>query len=799
MDGREALRVLYCEACGALLPGSSRFCVICGQESARTDATPSGGNERPQRSVDGPAAPVRPEQAGGTWGLERFTLSGRLGQGASGTVYLAHDAVSSTDVALKLLDPALAESPGYLRRFFAEVESLRHLSHENVARIVDFGRDGSRAWLGPEYVPGASLRQLLDRFQPLAPAQALGVLAGALAGLAHVHEAGIVHGDITTNNLLVDPNGKSKLTDFGSAVGPSGRGVGVTPAYASPEAAQGLPMDARSDLYSMGVVLYECLAGRRPFSGSSDEVVLHRHVTADVPPIEGLAPPVHELLAASLAKDPEQRPQSAADFLVRLDVAAELAEGPTWRERTSVAALAAVAGGELGSLIAPAVLAPVAGVPRGLASRAHPPGLDAQPGGVASVAPQPAVGSVTSSPLTPPPPVARALETIGNHKLAAAAIAATLAAGVITPIVLAAPNGASPSTTSTSVTSGQTSNRSDQTTVPAQNGQAATPPGTSLPPGQIADPSGGSWSVPSPIDPNGALEAISCASASFCFAVDGEGNYLIYDGSTWSSPSPLDPQAVAADSLIDTVTAQSVSCPAEGYCVVVEEGGQSALFDEGGNALVYDHGSWTGTPVDQAQTLTSVSCATTSFCAAVDTSGNVLTFDGVGWSAPERVEPGSGSPGGSVSCPTTSFCMAVDDEGNWSQYTGGLWTAPQPVDDTGDDLDLNSVSCPTSNFCVALDGDQAYLYDGATWSGPTSTTSSDLGGGPVIVTCASPSFCKVAFPSIGTVAYDGKGWSRGGPVEGYPSQYVFASLSCPSPDFCMGVGGEYAQRFYGPS
>ena len=179
------------------------------------------------------------------------------------------------------------------------------------------------------------------------------MLSGALAGLVYVHEAGILHGDVTPGNILVDPAGTSKLTDFGSAIGPSGRGLGVTPAYASPEAAQGLPLDERSDVYSMGVVLYECLAGYQPFTGSSDEVVLHRHLTVEPAPIEGLARPLHELVESALAKDPVQRPQSAADLLGRLEAAADLAEGPSWRERASVAALAAVAGGELGALVAP--------------------------------------------------------------------------------------------------------------------------------------------------------------------------------------------------------------------------------------------------------------------------------------------------------------------------------------------------------------------------------------------------------------------------------------------------------------
>ena len=286
--------------------GVEQFCGGCGQRIDNADAVEMVAEEAALQapSPTSSAVPgVEPEHEA-AWGLERFTFSGILGEGGTGTVYLAHDAVTGADVAVKLLDRQLSDSPGYLERFFAEVETLSGLPHSNVVRIVDHGREGTQAWLATEYVPGGSLRQLLDHDGRLSPAQALGVLSGVLAGLVYVHEAGVLHGDLTPGNILMDPTGTSKLTDFGSAIGPSGRGFGVTAAYASPEAAQGLPLDERSDVYSMGVVLYECLAGHRPFQGSSDEVVLHRHLTVDPPPIEDLARPLRELVAVALGQGP---------------------------------------------------------------------------------------------------------------------------------------------------------------------------------------------------------------------------------------------------------------------------------------------------------------------------------------------------------------------------------------------------------------------------------------------------------------------------------------------------------------
>ena len=752
---------------------------------------------------------------GGAWGLERFTFSGVLGEGGSGTVYLAHDAVTGTDVAVKLLDAQLSDSPGYLERFFAEVQTLKALSHDNVVRIVDHGRNGTQAWLATEYVPGGSLRQLLEHDGRLSAAQALGVLSGALAGLVYVHEAGVLHGDITPGNILVDPAGTSKLTDFGSAIGPSGRGFGVTAAYASPEAAQGLPLDERSDVYSMGVVLYECLAGHLPFSGASEEVVLHRHLTVEPPPIEGLARPLHQLVEETLAKDPEQRPQSAADLLARLEAAAELSEGPSWRERASVAALAAVAGGELGALLAPALLGSDAATPHAVAQQTveaaarHGSAVAGSGGGGAT---GPTVPATPSS--GPPPSLPRRIaQAVSAHKVAAVTTAAVLtAAGVGAGVLAATSQGGSQASTSSTATSSPASGQSSQTGQSSQSSQsdqqgqtgAGTGSGSNgAPANAVADPAGGSWSPPTPV-PDAAMSAVSCATANFCVGV-GQGTYLTYDGTKWTAPAAIGSSAQSSSADLADSPAPGpdpLSCPVPGFCVMV--GGEQ------GQAFVYDKGAWTATQVDSnsANLLNSVSCASPTFCMALDDSGDAYVFDGAAWGPPLAIDVADmpANLGGALSCPSAGFCMAVVDSGKAIIYVNGSWSPPVVVSSrgVGPSLYLGAVSCTSASFCVAMGGysgsnTSAFTYDGSTWSGPTSMDQAPTTG-PGLVSCATPTFCKAIDQEVGIVTYSGSSWL--GPATlglDYADGDGLSSLSCPAADFCMGVAGKNAQRFYGPS
>ena len=241
----------------------------------------------------------------------RYCLEAPISAGAVGQVWRATDLALGRPVAVKLLRAEYAQHPEILTRFRAEARHAGSLSHPGIARVYDYG-DGD--WHGPPYlvmelVDGPSLSRVLAR-GPLDPARAMDVVAQTAAGLAAAHAAGLVHRDIKSANLLLGPDGQVKITDFGiaHAVGSApltqtGSLVG-TPAYLAPERVAGAPATPASDLYSLGVVAYECLAGVVPFSGLPLEIVAaHRY--RPLPPLPPGVPPGVAALAAGLtAKDP---------------------------------------------------------------------------------------------------------------------------------------------------------------------------------------------------------------------------------------------------------------------------------------------------------------------------------------------------------------------------------------------------------------------------------------------------------------------------------------------------------------
>ncbi len=319
---------LFCVNCGSGLVAGERFCRSCGAAIAEAESpTPT------------PAPTPSAVTVGG-----RFRLEGVLGRGAAGTVYLAYDESLGAEVALKSLDPALASLPEFLERFRVEAATLAGLSHPNVVAVRDYLEVDSGNYLVMERVEGPSLRQLLTSYGRLAPEQACGVLCGALSGLGYVHERGLLHGDIKPENVLVDSAGVSQLTDFGQAVPLGSPSSGGSAPYMSPEAIGGTSLDARSDLYSMGVVLYECLGGEPPFMSDQLPTLLHRAIHETPPAIPQLATPMSDLVARCLAKDPAQRPQSAHGFFIELTEAARNSYGADWMARAGVASLAGAVG-----------------------------------------------------------------------------------------------------------------------------------------------------------------------------------------------------------------------------------------------------------------------------------------------------------------------------------------------------------------------------------------------------------------------------------------------------------------------
>ena len=280
----------------------------------------------------------------------RYRVEARLAHGGMATVYRAFDDRLDRPVALKVIDAGLAKRPEYVARFIREAKSCAKLSHPNIVGVYDqsairpapggYGASdrGTLAYLAMEYVPGSTLRQVLGRRGRLTPRQALQVLDAMLAGLGAAHRAGIVHRDVKPENVLVNDAvlaqshsyaAALKVTDFGlarsvtgSADGntlggslPGGGGLIGTASYLAPELVRFGTCDERSDVYSAGIVLFELLTGRKPFTAETPVEVAHLHVTSRVPApstlLPGLDPAIDALVTRSTAREPDQRPADA--------------------------------------------------------------------------------------------------------------------------------------------------------------------------------------------------------------------------------------------------------------------------------------------------------------------------------------------------------------------------------------------------------------------------------------------------------------------------------------------------------
>ncbi|GIM94334.1 serine/threonine-protein kinase [Paractinoplanes toevensis] len=250
---------------------------------------------------------------------ERYRLEERVGAGGMGEVWRAVDEVLGRIVAVKVMLAAVADEPDFARRFRAEATAMARVNHPAVASVHDFGRSHDLTYLVMEFVDGESLAQRIARGGRIAPEETLRLVAQAADGLQAVHDQGIVHRDIKPANLLLRRDGSVVITDFGiarrddaSLLTSSGAIMG-TPSYLSPEQVLGQPATVRSDIYSLGLTAYECLAGQKPFVGDNPyAVALQRLQTA--PRTMGITLPaaVLAVLEKALATDPAQRWPSAS-------------------------------------------------------------------------------------------------------------------------------------------------------------------------------------------------------------------------------------------------------------------------------------------------------------------------------------------------------------------------------------------------------------------------------------------------------------------------------------------------------
>jgi hypothetical protein len=327
-----------CPACSIEVAEGSKFCPACGAVVDRTSAPTQTSFE----AVDGPTEPS-PESRfiPGTVVAKRYRIVGLLGRGGMGEVYRADDLKLGQPVALKFLPMAMSHDPERLNRFLNEVRTALKVTHPNICRVYDIGEVDGQHYLSMEYVDGEDLASLLRRIGRLPQDKAVQIARQLCAGLAAAHEQGILHRDLKPANVMIDGRGRAKITDFGLAGFAEGiEGAEVragTPQYMSPEQHAGKEVTTRSDIYSLGLLLYELCTGKRAYEGTSAaEIKKLQELSMPTSPsshVEGLDPAVERIILSCMETDPGQRPASALAVAASLPggdpLAAALAAGET--------------------------------------------------------------------------------------------------------------------------------------------------------------------------------------------------------------------------------------------------------------------------------------------------------------------------------------------------------------------------------------------------------------------------------------------------------------------------------------
>ncbi len=346
-----------CSSCGAAAPAGARFCPSCaaplGSRAAASAAeeetalAPEGGLTPPPRPpASGSASSVAPASDEGRFLpgqvlAERYRIVGLLGRGGMGEVYRADDLKLGQAVALKFLPEAAAHDRVWLERFLNEVKVARQISHPHVCRVYDVGEVDGYHYLSMEYIDGEDLASLLRRIGRLPEDKAVQIARQICAGLGAAHDRGVLHRDLKPANVMIDGQGNARITDFGLAglaekISPDDVMSG-TPAYMAPEQLAGREVTARSDVYALGLVLYQLFTGKQPFKADTLAEIsrLHREETPTSPSsiVAGLDPAVERIVLRCLEKDPQERPPSALAVAAALPggdpLAAALAAGET--------------------------------------------------------------------------------------------------------------------------------------------------------------------------------------------------------------------------------------------------------------------------------------------------------------------------------------------------------------------------------------------------------------------------------------------------------------------------------------
>lgn len=300
----------------------------------------SEGTYTHRRAVpdDGSAATAADRFTPGTMLAGRYRIVAPLGSGGAGEVYRAEDTKLGQTVALKFISPGIAHEKALLERIISEVRIGRQVSHPNLCRIYDMGEIGNQYFITMEYVDGENLASLLRRVGRLPEDKATDVAREICSGLSAAHDRGVVHRDVKPGNVMIDGRGHARITDFGLAVASGhapGESFAGTPAYMAPEQLEGAEATEQSDIYSLGLLLYEIFTGQRLYTGTLSDIAAE-HGKPKRPPstiVRGLSPAVERVILQCLEERPSDRPESARDVLAALPAAdplrAAIAAGET--------------------------------------------------------------------------------------------------------------------------------------------------------------------------------------------------------------------------------------------------------------------------------------------------------------------------------------------------------------------------------------------------------------------------------------------------------------------------------------
>ena len=322
---------MECPKCQFENPKDMSFCVKCGTQLSLEEASLAETKTLLKH---------RQELATGSTFAGRYQVVEEMGKGGMGRVYKVIDTKLKEELALKLIHPEIAVDERIIKRFGNELKMARRISHKNVCRMYHLEEDEGIHYLTMEFIQGESLKDMIGMMGQLSPGQALSVIKQVCEGLAEAHKLGVVHRDLKPSNIMIDREGNARIMDFGIARSLKAKGITRTgtmigtPEYMSPEQVEGLETDQRSDLYSLGVILYEMVTGRIPFDGETPFSIALKHKSEKPQDPREINPQIPEnisrMIMRCLEKDREKRYQAAEEFLSELS---KIEEGIPTEER----------------------------------------------------------------------------------------------------------------------------------------------------------------------------------------------------------------------------------------------------------------------------------------------------------------------------------------------------------------------------------------------------------------------------------------------------------------------------------